>query len=67
MERRELGPAKLPARVVHARRRRDCRRGCGANGSHTVELLSGANVLEVRTLADNGLAGQTYRWVVIAT
>ncbi|WP_269940090.1 right-handed parallel beta-helix repeat-containing protein [Arthrobacter sp. HY1533] len=36
------------------------------DGRYTLELLAGPNVLEVRTLADGGRSGQTYRWVVIA-
>ncbi|MHA7269297.1 right-handed parallel beta-helix repeat-containing protein [Arthrobacter sp. HLT1-20] len=54
-----------PATSVHINYN-DQRIATAHDGSHTLELLSGPNILEVRTLAEGGRAGQTYRWVIIA-
>lgn len=54
-----------PATSVHINYN-DARIVTAHDGSYTLELLSGPNILEVRTLAEGGCAGQTYRWVVIA-
>ncbi len=34
-------------------------------GNAVLELVSGPNILEVRTLSTDGRSGQTYRWVII--
>lgn len=54
-----------PATSVHINYN-DQRIATVPDGSYTLELASGPNILEVRTLAEGGRAGQTYRWVIIA-
>lgn len=35
------------------------------DGSYPLDVLAGRSFLVVRTLAARGIAGQTYRWVII--
>ena len=45
----------------------DSKLAIGADGRCRLELASGPNILEVRTLSADRRVGQTYRWVIIAT
>lgn len=44
----------------------DQRIASAEDGKYVLGLLSGPNILEVRTLSSDRRTGQTYRWVVIA-